>query len=112
LLPIRAALTTISRKGDQNRYLVEYSNCRQFSGQSTITFGTPVEPASAMPEPPKTAEQQLAAGLSLQIRLASEFKVSQAVEGDVIEGILHADLRNGKTLIAPKGATVRGRVYG
>ena len=110
LLPVRAEFTTISRKGEVHRNLVEYSNCRQFTGQSTIAFDLPTVTAGSGPEPPRVVEQQLPAGLSLRIELTSELNVGQAIVGDVVEGILHADLRDGKTVIAPKGATVRGRV--
>jgi hypothetical protein len=110
LLPIRAEMTTISRKGELHRNLVEYSNCRQFTGQSTIAFDVPPGTVGATPETAKIVEQQLPAGLSLQIQLTRELNIGQVIVGDVVEGILHADLRDGKILIAPKGAAVRGRV--
>ncbi len=110
LLPLHGELKTTTREGTESRNLTEYSNCRQYAGQSTITFGA--LPEAAAPEPAKAnvAETRLRAGLFLQIRLSKDLNLEKATVGDPIEGTLAAALRDGSREIAPQGATVRGRV--
>jgi len=113
LLPLRAELKTTTQEGNENRNLTEYGNCRQYAGQSTITFGAiPDDAMPPAPEPPKAkaVEGTLPAGLSLKIRLSKDLNLAQATVGDPIEGTLEAGLRDGSKEIAPKGATVRGRI--
>jgi hypothetical protein len=109
-LPLHAELKTTAQNGIESRNLTEYSNCRQYAGQSTISFGDPSEPPT--PEPPKTniEETRLRLGLLLQIRLSKELNLEKATVGDLVEGTLAAALRDGNREIAPKGAAVRGRI--
>lgn len=110
LLPLHGELKTTTREGNESRNLTEYSNCRQYAGQSTITFGALAEPAAPGPPQAKMEETRLRAGLFLQIRLSKDLNVENTTVGDLIEGVLVAALRDGNREIAPKGATVRGRV--
>ena len=109
LMPLRAELKTIDRDGNESRNLTTYSNCRQYTGQSTISFGAPPEMA-APPPPPAKVESRLPPGLALKIRLTTNLEATTASVGDALEATLSAPLRDGKTEIAPKGATVHGRV--
>jgi hypothetical protein len=112
LMPVRAELKTISRDDSESRNLTTYSNCRQYSGQSTISFGAPPEGTAPPPTPAQAGrvESRLGPGLDLRIRLTTDLEAGSASVGDAIEGTLAAPLRDGKTEIAPKGAHVHGRV--
>jgi hypothetical protein len=113
LLPLRAELKTTTPQGAESRNLTEYTNCRQYAGQSTISFAAPAEEPAvtpAAPPPTRIAEARLPAGLALKIRLSQNLDLGRTMVGDAIEGTLDMPLRDGKKEFAPKGATVRGRV--
>ena len=113
LLPLRAELVTTANDGTENRNLTEYTNCRQYAGQSKITFGDPPDTAPSTPAAapsPGVKEGRLPAGLSLQIRLSDTLDLSSAAVGKQIEGTLSAPLRDRFAEVAPRGATVWGRV--
>lgn len=110
LLPVRAELKTTSQDGSENRNLTTYSNCRQYAGQSTISFGAPPEGTRPTPAPSARVESRLPPGLALKLRLTTDLKAGSASVGDALEATLTAPLREGKTEIAPKGAQVHGRI--
>jgi hypothetical protein len=73
LLPRNAELKTVTTEGTESRNLTEYSGCRQYAGQSSISFGAPPEPSPEPPPPPAAgkAEARLPAGLIVyQLRSA------------------------------------------
>ena len=112
LLPLHAELKTTTSDGSESRNQTDYSGCRQYAGQSTISFGAPPEPAAAPPAPAPmgTVEAQLPAGLAIHIRLSDGFPLSRAAVGSAVEGTLAAPLLDAGKELAPKGAAVRGRV--
>ena len=90
-----------------NRNWVRFSSCRRFTGESTLSFDDPVlneVSASAAP-----AEVEIPAGLTVQLEMP-DLDLMQAAVGDPVQGILRADLRNHRQLVAPKGSIVRGRI--
>lgn len=112
LMPQQAELSTTTLEGAESRNHTEYSNCRQYAGQSTITFNALPEPETPTSAPARipTVEARLPAGLTLKIQFASQVKLSQLSVGSAIAAVLAAPLRDGGKEIAPKGTAVRGRV--
>ena len=109
LLPVHGELKTTTHEGHESRNRVEYSNCRQYTGSSTISFAEPVERAAPAPATSRK-EERIRAGLALHIRLSNDLNVAQAGVGDPVEATLTEALRDGRKEIAPKGATVHGRL--
>jgi hypothetical protein len=109
LMPVRGEMKTVALDSSQNRNVTEYSSCRQYVGKSTISFG---ELPATVPAAPPVAIERIAvpAGLTLKIRLEGAVVLAKAEVGDVVEASLAAPLRDRFREIAPKGATVRGRV--
>ena len=110
LLPVRAELKTTSQDGSESRNLITYSNCRQYAGRSTISFGAPPEETTPSAAPEARVESRLAPGLVLKMRLTTDLEAGSASVGDALEATLTEPLRDGKTAIAPKGAQVHGRI--
>lgn len=112
LLPVSGELKTLSQRGDENRNVVAYSNCHQFTGESTISFDPAPVPANPAPPPPKLTkvETQLPRGVALQIRLSGDLNLASASIGDPIEGVLSSPARDGKKEVAPRGSVVHGRL--
>jgi hypothetical protein len=111
LLPAFAAQHFISPTGKEARNTISFSNCRKYSSESTVTFNPrPAETivahlASTPALPPAIPEQ-----LSFSMELLTPFDSDTAAAGDRFIARLTAPLRDGNHLIAPKGATVEGRL--
>ena len=103
-LPETAELSLTTRGGEQDRNFVEFSHCRQYSGQSVVTFEEPVTAWAGV------RDFHLPAGVRLALELETAVDSGSARAGDPIAARVSADARAGKTLVVPKGARVRGRV--
>jgi hypothetical protein len=109
LLPVSSELQVTSSAGMTNRNLTQFSGCRQFIGQSAISFGEPGPPA-ALPAPRSVAEVTLTSGLALDLRLETEIDSLTAAIGDPVTARLATDVKNGGRVVVPKGALASGRV--
>jgi hypothetical protein len=93
-------LTLMDGTGRRNASV--FSNCREYTAESTLTFS----PSPAVPVPPPTVEHsQVPPGLQLQLVLDKTFDVNEAAVGEPIL----ADVLKGEGGI-PRGAHVYGRV--
>jgi hypothetical protein len=108
LLPASSELAMTDLDGSENRNHVRFVSCRQFAGESVLTFGDAPESAEALPQP--VTEIVLPSDLGLRLTLLDDVDVRKAAVGDPIHARLENDLRHqGKVLFA-KGATVIGRI--
>jgi hypothetical protein len=109
LLPTASESVMVTWMGDTSRNQMRFSDCREYTGKSTVAFGdTPREAAEAA----RAAKQeiQLPRGLSVAVRLVDETSTDDMAIGDQVRAVVDADVRaNGKVLL-PKGATVMGRL--
>jgi hypothetical protein len=109
LLPSQSELTMVDLNGAENRNHVKFTNCRQYSGESVITFD---EAPASKPDtaPAITREFDIPKGLEIELGLTEEIDVRKVAIGDPVHArVLHDVKRNGEILI-PKGATATGRV--
>jgi hypothetical protein len=111
LLPQTAQLTLVQISGGSSRNVTEFSGCRQFTGDSTISFAEP-EPASEADgaTAPPVQQLELPAGLLVTTRLSNAIDLNHAAIGDTVEASLIAALHKGRQEFAPKGARVLGRI--
>jgi hypothetical protein len=110
LLPTATRQRFIGRDGTEGENSVSFASCREFLGESTLTFGgRPTRSQASIVPPPAAA---LPAGLPLAIEITSSFAFGQAAAGDRIEGRLVEALRESNTqkVLAPAGAKVTGRL--
>jgi hypothetical protein len=109
LLPAMTRDRFINQDGSEAENTVTFSACREFRGESVVTFGG----KPAIPEDAKRAEEtNLATGLSVAVVLTSTIDADQAAAGDRIEGVLAApiyDLEK-KNVLVDKGKLVEGRL--
>jgi hypothetical protein len=109
LLPSMTRERFINQNGSEAENTVTFSACREFRGESVVTFGG----KPAIPEEAKSgAATNLASGLSVAVVLTSTIDADQAAAGDRIEGVLDApiyDLEK-KTILVDKGKLVEGRL--
>ncbi len=117
LLPQTARLYLEHSSGERRRNFTEFSHCRQYAGTSAISFETahsfetaPASPREELAEPAKTTEISLPARISVPIKLKTEIDSGQALAGDLVEGIIDADLKDRQILLVPKGSLITGRL--
>ena len=108
LLPRSSEMTMEDLQGAVSRNAIAFSNCRQYAGESTLSFDeapeTAAEPA-ALPEAIVLPE-----GLLLEVVLESPLRFPGMAIGDEIEGRLRRDVKRKGVTFAPKGAVMRGNL--
>ncbi len=93
-------LYTISRS--------EYSQCREFRGESTLRFDVVNTPAPSAAAPP-IVDEWLPAGISLRIGLRTPVDDRTSYTGDPVEGVLLAPVHvPGTNTVIPKNAVLHG----
>ena len=110
LLPRQVRQRFLNHDGRETRNTITFSRCREYQTQSTITFDT--DPGTRAPgdsgAPPRPAT--IRPGLRFSIELASPLRADQAAAGDPFTGRLLEPLKDGRRVIAQKGAVVEGRL--
>jgi len=111
LLPKFTRQRFIARDGTEAENRLTFASCREFRGQSTLTFGEEPPPAGTAAPANAVHPMALPAGLPLTVDLAEPVPFEHAAAGDRIVGRLAKPVldEQGKTL-APEGAKVEGRL--
>jgi hypothetical protein len=107
LLPSRSELTLINAGGTQHRNRTTFSGCRQYMGESTISFDDVPQHERAR-EPERTL--QLPPRLTLEVMLDTPLADESSAIGDPVTAILKKPVKLGSGLVAPKGAVLHGRI--
>jgi len=107
LLPVSAELNITDTGGDGSRNRTTFSACRQYRGESKITFDDPANTAS---DANTNRSLEMPAGLLLDVALESPIEQGRAAVGDPITAILKKPVTFGDGLSAPKGAVLHGRI--
>jgi hypothetical protein len=109
LLPSESELTMIDLNGGANRNHVKFTSCRQFSGESVLTFDeAPASKPDVAPLPVR--EFDVPAGLEVPLVLNEEIDLKAAAIGDPVRAHLDRDVKQKGQVVIPKGATATGRI--
>jgi hypothetical protein len=109
LLPEQSELVLTDLAGNENRNLTHFSNCRQYAGESVISFDDPPDETEA----PKPVEWLvLPEGLSLEMVLETPVVPGKAATGDLLTAVLLRDAKRKGEVVVPRGARVTGRFLG
>lgn len=109
LLPDSSELVMVGVDGDESRNQTRFSGCRQYAGESSLSFEEPdPEPAAPVPATPASAAVALPAGLTVETQLQA-FEREPAV-GDPVTAVVNRDVRQGRQVLLPKGTRVLGRI--
>src|SRR6185295_10948753 len=92
------------------RNQIRFTACRQYSGESVVSFADPSEESLASKEPRVEQEVELPGGLSLTISLETALEIKSSAVGDPVEARLHGDVKHKGRILLPKGAVVSGRI--
>ena len=98
--------------GLESRNRTRFAGCRQYSGESVISFAEPqpgaaeTGPAAAQSDQPQTVP----AGLVSDVELRNDIDSTRSMVGDVVVAALSQPLTLRKQVIVPKGASLQGRI--
>ncbi len=109
LLPDSSEVALMDIHGTESRNRLRFTSCRQYSGQSVLSFGDPGPGADAAPRPAKV-ELELPKNQRLALNLLNELDLDSAAVGDPVEAQLHHDLKVHGQMLLPKGALFHGRI--
>lgn len=107
LLPKDSDLTLVHTDGSEARNRTSFATCRQFAGESTVTFEDP--PPEASSKAP-TIVWTLPEGLMIQLKPTAEVDFRNAAVGDQIRFTVAKDAVSAKQTWLPAGASVEGRI--
>lgn len=106
------AVFVLRMNDDTRLYTVnrnEYSQCREFRGESTLRFDLSNEPVESATASERNLDEWLPAGLTLRVGLRTPIDDRTSYTGDAVEGILLGPLQEPDTQrIIPKGAVLHG----
>jgi hypothetical protein len=110
LLPQSSVMTLTSLDGTESRNRIHFSGCKQYSGESTISFGDPPSGADAPPAAAPPVPVTLPEGLLVDTRLRAKLPLTHVAVGDPFEIEVTSNAKLKRVTMVPKGATGRGRV--
>jgi hypothetical protein len=109
LLPDSSEVVLVDLNGEESRNRLRFTACRQYTGQSTLSFDDPEPPVGGGTQAVKV-ELELPANLDLALTLLDEIDVDKAAIGDPVRAQLYSDLKYKGHILASKGATATGHV--
>lgn len=108
LLPKSSEMILEDFDGTQSRNVIGFSRCRQFTGESTLSFDE-APPGDTAPTPLAEAIV-LPAGLSIELELLTPVQFPGNAIGDEIEARVRRDVKRKGVVLVPKGALLKGNV--
>jgi hypothetical protein len=110
LLPQSSELMMIDLFGNANRNRTQFSACRQYAGESKLSFveATPDVTAPAPVAPVKPIS--LPAGVTVEVRLQTQIQSGRSATGDPVTALIARDVKKNGEIVAPKGALLTGRI--
>ena len=104
-----AELVLAKFSGQASRNLVEFSQCREYQSESTISFAPPLEASSELAKP-MIQEVDLPAGLVVPVELETAIDSRKASVGDPLRARVLREVRYNRDQTLPKGAILTGRI--
>ena len=111
LLPAESVLHAWNTDGLESENHTTFSNCHQFLGESTISFGpsSEVVPHEKL-SPPGSQALSIPPRISFTVALNQGIDTATAAAGDPVSGTLTTPMRDGRKVIVPTGAAIKGRI--
>jgi hypothetical protein len=107
-LPVRTLESVTAFNGQENRNEGRFSACRQFVGESKLSFGD--LPPEERPAARTVTEVNLPEGLTVYLELVTPVDSERSKTGDAVEAILSAPIKQKKQVLFEKGSHVDGRL--
>jgi hypothetical protein len=112
LLPSTSELSMVNLDGSENRNQVRFDACRQFTGESVLTFDDPPPSASisSANAPGNIQEIVLPPDLTLTLAVLDDVDLTKAAIGDPVRARLQNDLKSKGRVLLPKNAMASGHI--
>ncbi len=108
LLPRQSEIQITDNKGNVGINRTRLSRCKQYSGESTLTFADPDVTASDTPKAQRVLVFE--PHTELELSLDRDIEHESSAVGDEIQATLRNNIRVGKNIIAAKGSIAKGRI--
>jgi hypothetical protein len=112
LLPAASELRMTDASGNESRNRTRFTGCRQYTGDSVISFAGPQ--AGAVDSPPAlqaaSEERTVPADLLGEVQLENDIDSSKSMVGDTITALVAYPLKTRRQIFVPKGASLTGRI--
>ena len=109
LLPSLVRLVIVNTDGSESVNQTVFSACREFQGQSAVTFGD-VSKAPTSNSVLAPAELAVRKGLPFEVALTQDIDTSKAAAGDAVKCELVTPIRAGRNLVVPAETPVTARI--
>jgi hypothetical protein len=110
LLPKSSEITMEGFDGTRSRNVIQFSRCRQYSGESTLSFAEVPEGGETVPPAPSPLDGPLPGGLMVDISLGQGIKFPGNSIGDEVEATVTRNVKRKGVVVIPKGAVVKGNI--
>lgn len=112
LLPRGSELLMVDENGAESRNVTRFRGCRQYSGESVLSFGDPPPGTTGekLGTESRKSEVEIPADQVFDAQLATEIDSDHAMVGDPVKAILAQNIKNKKHVLFPKGSTLIGRI--
>src|SRR6266404_5350643 len=108
LLPAGSTMIMTQLNGTESRNVARFHACRQFTGESVLSFADP--PPDAPPTPAPVTEALLPDEFVAEIALQAPIDSESTAVGDAVQAALKNPIKLDRKVTVPKGAIVLGRV--
>jgi hypothetical protein len=106
LLPKSTRQRFIGRDGAEMENHLSFASCREYRGESTVSFGGGIADLATPAGPRRVAAASFPPGLPVTVELASTIHSNRAAAGDVIHGRLSKSIGS----VVPAGTALEGRL--
>ncbi len=113
LLPKRSLQRFVGLYGQETENTTTFANCREYRGESTLTFVEEAPPVAAKGQRKKNSSEPYAIprGSTFNFELTSAIPTDTAAAGDTFTGKLVTPLRDSsRKVLAPAGTLLEGRL--
>jgi hypothetical protein len=112
LLPRQARQRFVNPTGEEAENITGFTNCREYRGESTVTFFRGPEPLAAGGTPSAAAKPlALPDGSRFSFELTTPIRSDTAAAGDAFAGKLVEPLRGARNqMLVPKGTVIDGHL--
>jgi hypothetical protein len=110
LLPSLTRLVIVNRDGSKSVNQTAFSGCREFLGESVVSYGLAERENSLQEADRASSEIRLSSGRPFEVTFVQDIDTAKAAVGDLVSGRLATPLQDRGRVVAPAGTPVTARI--